>query len=154
MKVSGLESQIVEHPFFADFKPEYIDLLAGCASHVTFHAGDYIHHEGDPATSFFAIRHGRVAVEVDLPGRGPLVVETLGEGDILGWSWLFPPSSWRFDARALELTRAFGFDCTCLSGKLDEDPVMGYDFMRRFASVFVKRFEAARMQLIDLYGSR
>ena len=152
MKIAGLESQIVEHSFFADMKPSYVDLLAGCAQHVTFHAGDIIHREGDEATSFFAIRHGRVAVEVDLPGRGPLVVETLGEGDILGWSWLFPPYSWRFDARAVELTRAFGFDCTCLRGKLGEDAVMGYDFMQRFARVFVRRFEAARMQLIDLYG--
>ncbi|MCG8457344.1 MAG: cyclic nucleotide-binding domain-containing protein [Holophagales bacterium] len=152
MKISGLESRIVEHPFFADLKPEYVDLLAGCASHVTFRAEEMIQHEGDPATSFFAIRHGRVAVEVDLPGRGPLVVETLGEGDILGWSWLFPPYTWRFDARAMELTRAFGFDCTCLRDKLDGDPAMGYEFMRRFAGVFLRRLAAARLQLIDLYG--
>jgi len=152
MKIEGLGKQIVEHPFFSDMKEEYVDLLAGCARHVTYHAGDYVHREGDPAAQFFAIRHGRIAVEVDLPGRGPLVVETLNEGDVLGWSWLFPPYSWRFDARAVGLTRAFGFDCTCLRDKLDDDPVMGYDFMRRFAKVFVRRFEAARMQLIDLYG--
>lgn len=153
MKTAGLEDQIVQHAFFSDMQREYVELLAGCSRHTVLHAGDYIHREGDEASSFFAIRQGRVAIEVDVPGRGPLVIETLEQGDLLGWSWLFPPYSWRFDARVVELTRAFEFDATCLRGKLDADPVMGYDFMRRFATVFVRRFEAARMQLVDLYGN-
>ncbi len=153
MKTAGLEKQIIQHPFFADMQSDYVELLSGCCRHSVFHAGDTIHSEGDEASSFFAIRQGRVAIEVDVPGRGPLVIETLEGGDVLGWSWLFPPYSWRFDARAVELTRAFHFDATCLRDKLDADPVMGYDFMRRFAPVFIRRFEAARMQLVDLYGN-
>ena len=85
--------------------------------------------------------------------RGAIVVETLDPGEIVGWSWLFPPYVWHFDARAVDDVRAVAFDGACLRGKCDQDPVLGYALMQRVAHVMYERLQDARMRLLDLYGS-
>jgi CRP-like cAMP-binding protein len=108
---------------------------------------------GEPANEFFAIRHGRASIELHSSERGPLILQTVEAGDIVGWSWLFPPCQWKFDVRALEQVRAISFDGQCLRGKCERDCAMGYEFMKRFAQVFMERLESARLQLLDLYGT-
>ena len=139
-------------PFFEGLKPEYIALIAGCGQNVHYDAGAYLLREGEAAEKFFAIRGGSVAVETYVPSRGPVVLQTLGEGEILGWSWLFPPYVWQFDARAREEVRATAFDGACLRTKCDADPALGYDLMKRLARLISNRLEAARRQLLDVYG--
>ncbi len=80
------------------------------------------------------------------------MISTLGEGAVVGWSWLFPPHRWSFDARALEQVRAVAFDGGCLRGKCDADHELGYELMRRFAAVMLERLQATRLQLLDVYG--
>src|SRR5262245_43450434 len=133
--------------------PAYRALIAGCGKNVRFEAGELLSKAEHPANEFFAIRHGRVSVELHSNERGPLILQTLEAGDVVGWSWLFPPYHWKFDVRALEQVRAINFDGECLRGKCERDPVMGYDFMKRFARVFMERLEATRLQLLDLYGN-
>src|SRR5947208_770756 len=86
-----LEPILSEHPFFQGLEERYFQLLLGCASNVRFEAGKFIFREGDEANQFYLIRHGRVSLEIHAPERGPITVDTLEEGEILGWSWLFPP---------------------------------------------------------------
>jgi len=152
MIMRSLEPLLAEHPFLRGLEPGHLALLVGCASNVVFQPGEYLIHEGDEARSFFVIRQGRVAVETSAPGRGALPIQTLGPGDILGWSWLVPPHRNRFDGRALELTRAIALDGTCLRGKCEEDHHLGYELLKRFSRVMVERLEATRLQLMDLYG--
>ncbi|MFQ6026644.1 MAG: cyclic nucleotide-binding domain-containing protein [Dehalococcoidia bacterium] len=152
MQRRSLETILAEHPFFRGLDPEYLELLGSCASNVRFAAGEVIFREGDPADNFYLLRHGHIALEVFTPDRGALNVATLGEGDVLGWSWLFPPYKWLFDVRTVELTRAIALDGTCLRGKCDEDPRLGYDLMKRFAQIMVERLLATRLQLLDLYS--
>lgn len=145
---------IRQHPFFAGIGAADLDLISGCGRNVVFPAGAYLFHEGDPADRFYLIRHGRVALEVAVPGRPPLVVQTLGEGEICGVSWLVPPHRWSFDARAMALVRAVALDAVCLRGKCDENHDLGYALMQRFMPVLVRRLQATRLQLLDLYGAR
>ena len=93
-----------------------------------------------------------MALEVDAPGRGPLIIETLHRGDVVGWSWLFEPYRWELDARARELTRVVAFDGACLRGKCEVDHELGYQLMRRFAASLTEGLEATRLQLLDVYG--
>ncbi len=79
------------------------------------------------------------------------MIETIGPGQILGVSWLLPPYTWTFDARAVEPTSAISIDGACLRGKCEDDPVLGYEFFKRFAGLFHERLHAARLQLLDLY---
>jgi CRP/FNR family transcriptional regulator, cyclic AMP receptor protein len=148
-----IDALLSEHPFFKDMKDPYRALIAGCGKNVVFDAGQLLAKTDDPANDFFAIRHGRVTIELHAPERGPLILQTVEAGDILGWSWLFPPYRWTFDLRAIEQVRAVSFDGKCLRGKCERDPAMGYDFMKRFAQVFMQRLQATRLQLLDLYGT-
>ncbi len=150
--IRGLETLLAEHPFFKGLDPAYLSFIAGCGANVTFQAGEYIFREGDPADHFYIIRHGRVQREIFVPERGPLTIDTLTAGDILGWSWLFPPYRRFSDARALDLTRAVALDGACLRDKCDEDHHLGYELMKRLAPLSMKRLQATMLQLLDLYG--
>src|SRR4029453_15972243 len=103
---------------------------------------------------FYVLRHGSVALEMFVPARGTAVIETIEAGEVLGWSWLFEPYRWHFDARALSLVRATAFDGACMRGKCDADPALGYDLMGRFAQVLIGRLQSTRLRLLDVYGVR
>jgi len=150
--IEGLDRFLREHPFFAGMDDAYRKLVAGCAANAVFHAGEYIYREDDPADKFYLIRHGRVALEVHVPAKTPIIVETLKGDDLMGWSWLVPPYRANFDARAQELTRLVSLDAACLRGKMEKDSALGYELHKRFAPVVAARLAAARRQLIDLYG--
>ena len=148
----GIEDLINEAPVFAGLTPAQLELIAGCAANEHVAAGEYLLREGEPAERFYLLRHGSVALEVHAPGRGAILIETFDEGDVIGWSWLFEPYRWQFDARATAPSRLVGFDGLCLRGKCEADHELGYQLMRRFAASIVARLQAARLQLLDLYG--
>ncbi len=150
--IEGLDRILRDHPFFAGMPDGYRDLVVGCAENAVFSAGQYLYRENDPADTFYLIRQGHVALEVHVPGRAPIVVDTLGGGELLNWSWLAPPYRAQFDARAVELSRVIGLDGKCLRGKMEQDSALGYELHRRFAPVVASRLAAARRQLIDMYG--
>jgi len=149
-----LEDLLAEHPFFQGLDKNHICVIADCASNVVFEEGEQIFKEGDDANYFYVLRHGRVALEVFVPRRGPVNILSVEEGDVLGWSWMFPPYKWHFDARAVELTRAAVFDARCLRDKYEKDPKLGYDLMTRFAQVMLDRMNISRMQMLDMYGKK
>ncbi len=149
--MQDLEPIIAEHRFLKGLAPPYLKELVGCASNVRFQAGEYIFRQGEEASTFYAVRQGAVALEIFVPEKGGVVIQNVGEGDVLGWSWLIPPHRWRFDARAVEETRAIAFDGTCLRGKCEEDHNFGYELLKRFSEVITQRLEATRMQLVDVY---
>lgn len=138
--------------FFEGMSEDEIALIAGCGRNVRFDAGETILRQGDPADVFYVIRQGSVAVGHFVPPRGEIVIETLELGDLLGWSWLFPPYRAHFDARALVTVRATQFDGTCLRAKCADDPALGYDLMSRFAQVLIERLQWTRLRLLDVYG--
>ena len=108
--------------------------------------------EGEPADAFYVIRDGAVALETAVPGRGPAVLHTVHDGELLGWSWLVPPYRSAFDARALDTVHAVAIDGACLRRKCERDPTLGYDLLKVVATVFARRLEETRMRLLDLYA--
>lgn len=152
MAIRTLEELISGAPAFAGLSPSQLELIAGCAVNQHFDAGERLFTEGGPAERFYLIREGAVALEIDAPGRGPLVIETLHEGDVVGWSWLFEPYRWEFDARATQPAATISFDGACLRGKCQDDHELGYQLMHRFAALLIDRLQATRLQLLDVYG--
>lgn len=152
MTVRNLEPYIVEHPFFRDLPSDYVASIAGCAKNVTFRQGEFIFRSGTDADAFYIVRHGKIAIEAPGPKAEPRRIQTIDEGEILGWSWLFPPYQWMFDARALALTRAVSIDGRCLREKCEEDHSFGYELMKRFSALVGDRLEAACMQIMDVYA--
>jgi CRP-like cAMP-binding protein len=152
LKSQTLEVILAEHPFFKSLKPDQLRFLAGCASNLRFKPGEFLYREEAEANDFFVIREGRVAIETFSPKRGVITIQTLTSGDVLGWSWLFPPYHAHFAARVMEPTRVLRFDGKCLRKKCDEDHDLGYELLRRFSEVMIQRLQATRLQLLDIYG--
>jgi CRP/FNR family transcriptional regulator, cyclic AMP receptor protein len=149
-----LDELIGDSPVFAGLDPRHLELIAGCGGNDHADAGEYLFREGGNADRFFLIREGAIALEVDAPGRGALVVETLHAGDVVGWSWLFAPYRWQFDGRTVEASRLVAFDGRCLRDKCEADHELGYQLMRRFAAAAIQRLQATRLQLLDVYAPR
>jgi CRP-like cAMP-binding protein len=147
-----LEPVLSEHPFLKGLEAHHLQLIVGCASNVVFQEGQFVFRANEEAKQFYVIRHGKVAVDIFSPERGPVTIQTLGEGEILGWSWLIPPYHWHFDARAIELTRAIVLDGACLRQKCEQDHDLGYELLKRFAHIMEQRLQAMSMQLLDVYG--
>jgi CRP/FNR family cyclic AMP-dependent transcriptional regulator len=150
--MQGLDELIAHVPTFAGLAEDQLKLIAGCGRNRHIDAGEMLFNEGDPADHFFLIRRGLIALEVHAPGRGPLRIETLEHGEVVGWSWLFEPFRWQLDARVLEGSELIEFDAACLRGKVQADHELGYQLMSRFAANVVSRLQATRFQLLDVYG--
>ena len=148
-----LEPILTEHPFLKGLEPHYLKLVVGCASNVRFKAGQYLFREGEEAERFYMIRQGKVALEIHAAKGGSIILQTIGEDEVLGWSWLVPPYHYRFQARAVEPTRAIALDGRCLRTKSEEDHGLGYELLKRFCHIIVERLDATRLQLLDVYGT-
>lgn len=144
---ADLRKEISEHPFMRGISPDQVAMLADCAMRSSFAAGDQIFREGDPANRFYLITRGTVSLESARNG-GTTHVQDIGAGDVLGWSWLFPPYVWHFSARATENSEAIFLYGTRIRELCEEDPSLGYELMRRTASVLINRLMAARAELV------
>jgi CRP-like cAMP-binding protein len=144
---------VKEHPFFAGMDAGFVALVSGCAKNARFEAGQFLFREGERADWFYLLRNGRAAIELRDPARGAVTLQTLREGELCGLSWLVPPYRWTYDARALEGVRAIAVDAACLRRKSEADPRLGYEMMKRFMPPLLERLQAARMQMIDVYGA-
>jgi CRP/FNR family cyclic AMP-dependent transcriptional regulator len=149
--MENMQRILAESSFFKGMKREHVEILAGCASNVRFEAGDVILSGGKAAEVCYLIRQGKVALEVIAPARGPITIQTVGEGEVLGWSWLVRPYEWHFDARTEELTRAIALDGECLRRKSESDYCFGYELLKRFTELMGERLRATRLQLVNVY---
>ena len=150
METDAIEGTLREHTFFMGMKDEYLRSLAENATVERFEAGDVIFKEGEPARNFYLIRAGNVALQQVSYRTEPFTVLTLRRGDILGWSWLFPPYRCRLTAKALDITRAIALDGEKLRAKCDEDHQLGYELMKRFAQIIDSRFDAVSEHLVEV----
>lgn len=143
---------LASHPFLAGMTREQLERLAPWGHRALFHPGARIFSEGGLADRFWLIREGQVALDTHVPGRGGVVIETLGPSTVLGWSWLFPPYRWHLGATAVAQTLAVEFDAAGVRRICAEDAEIGSELHRRFIQVVVDRLQATRIRLLDLYG--
>jgi len=138
------------HQFTRGMADDDIAALAGVASHVRLPARHKLFEEGGTADRFWLIQAGRVALDMQVPGRGRVVIEALGMGDVIGWSWLYPPYQWRLGAVAMQPTQAFEIDGAKVREMCADDPSFGYELTRRFLAIVVHRLQATRSRLLDI----
>jgi CRP/FNR family transcriptional regulator, cyclic AMP receptor protein len=144
--------ELAGHAFLRGLPPALLAPLATASTPVTMREGKRIFEEGAAASGFWLIRHGEVALDIHVPGRHRILVETLDDGDILGLSWLSPPLPWQFGAAALTETTAYELDVAAVLAACDEDPVLGYQLVRRAMAAASRRLQATRVRLLDLYA--
>jgi CRP-like cAMP-binding protein len=151
--MEDLERLLLEHDFLKGLSEEHTRLLVSCAKNVRFGPGDFLLQEGREATTFYLVRAGHVALEVNVPGKGVVQMESVGPGDVLGLSWLIPPYRLHLDARAVEPVVALAFDSTCLRGKMESDHDLGFALTKRLFEKAYRRLERVRLQRLDVYKS-
>ncbi len=141
---------VKEHPFLEEFNAHQYRILTDCAMQTHFRPGETLFREGDPADSFYLIQQGKVALEARTKDHGLALIQTLGEGEVLGWSWLFPPYFWHFSASALEDTDALHLRASILRDECEADHDLGFALIKRIASVMLQRLQATRKQMLEL----
>ncbi|HEX8372684.1 MAG TPA: cyclic nucleotide-binding domain-containing protein [Chthoniobacterales bacterium] len=143
-----IRSLIADHPFLRDLNPSHLDLLSKYAMERTFEEGDLIFKQGDMANRFYLIQSGHVRLSSNTEAGVTSEIETIGTGDVLGWSWLFEPRLWHFDAHALEKTETVFLYATPLLAEFEADPAFGYEMMSRMAAVAIRRLQMTREKLL------
>ncbi len=139
---------LAAHPFLHGMSGDHLAVLAQTASDVTFPAQHRLFEDGGGASRFWLIQSGHVALDLHVPGQGRMKIDSIGMGELLGWSWLFPPYRWAFGAVAVGPVEAFEFDGRAVRACCESDPVLGYELTRRLARVVAKRLQVTRVRLI------
>jgi CRP/FNR family cyclic AMP-dependent transcriptional regulator len=142
-------ARVAKHPFLAGMSKHHLDLLARYAKPVRFKSGEIVFRAGEPADGFYLVETGAIAVEGSVMEHGQITTDTVHAGEPLGWSWLFPPYVWHFDARVIEPTTAIFFDGKTLRQHYDEDLTLGHDLFKRISQVMVRRLQAARRKFLE-----
>jgi CRP/FNR family transcriptional regulator, cyclic AMP receptor protein len=148
------EGCLKPHPFLENCSPDFLNHLEEFATDVEFAPGQIILHENDYADRFYLICEGKIALESDSTGDRTIAIQTLGSGDILGSSWLFPPFTWHLSARTLEPCKAIALNAAALLIRAEQDPVFGYELMKRISRQVVRRLHATRKRLLHEIKSR
>jgi CRP/FNR family transcriptional regulator, cyclic AMP receptor protein len=151
--MNALNETITKHPFFRGMPPEHLVLLSEGAREATLNAGEVLFREGEPANQFYLIESGTIALEAHQTAAGATLIQKLGAGEVLGWSWLFPPFIWHFQARAVEPTRVVVLSGAHLLITAERNRDFGYELMKRLAQVVIHRLQATRKQLLAAKGS-
>jgi len=149
---SDIEAFLADVDILAELSPEHLHEIAKGARERTYDPNDSVLEMDQPALAFHAIRSGMIAVEINPADRGPLIIETLGPGEVVGVSWLLPPYRWAFAARAIEPTTTVMVDAEPIRDLADQDPAFGYQLYKRFSSIIHHRLVSARIRALDLYG--
>ena len=147
------DTELARSPIFANLSPAELDLVSAAAHQVRYPAGHRLFLEGAPARGCWLIHDGCVALDLTVPGRGRVVVQTLGAGDVLGWSWLLPPYEWHFGAVTAQPTTATELDTELLRRLAGEDTRFGYGLALSLFEACVQRLQATRARLLDVYGN-
>ena len=148
-KVESLEKAVAAHPFLLGVSEHHLRLLADAAMQTHFERNQIIFHEGEQANRFYLIQHGHVILESKLESGESVMIDTIGSGDLLGWSWLFPPYLWQFTARAVEPSAAIFFYGTVLREYCEQDHSLGFELLKRMSEVMTRRLQHARGKLLD-----
>lgn len=148
-EAESMATRVALHPFLAGMNRNQLALLTDCAMAVAFKKGKEICREGEVANWFCLIESGKVVVESKDELGNPLVIDTVGAGDLLGWSWMFPPYAWHFTARAIEPTTAIFFHGTILREYCEKDHSLGYELLKRMTAVMNRRMQAARSMMLS-----
>ena len=147
------EEVLTQHPFFKGISDEHLEFLVSVARPLHIESNRFLFRQGSPADCFLVFHSGDMAMELHVGAKGARIIQTVSPGEVVGWSWLYPPHRWMYDGRALNAV-----DCLCLDGesvrtRMEQDHEFGYEILNRFGEVIVEALNLTRLQLLDVYGA-
>lgn len=147
----NLTESISESGLLSHLGSGEIQFLASVATETHFGPDQIVFEEDSEADTFYIIRSGRIGLELTSAMRRPIVIQTLGPGDLIGLSWFFPPYRWSWRARAIEETDAVAFDAAQVRTECEADAHLALEILRIVSAQAVQRLHSSRTQLLDLY---
>jgi len=144
--------RVADHPFFQGLDADLTREASRLAVERRFETGELIVRDGDQATSFYLVFYGKIALEVETSEKPRLTIQTVGPGEVLGWSWLVPPYHWRLDARVLKPTQVLAIDAPAFREAMAAHPDEGYQLLLRLLPIIAQRLENTQIQLLDIHG--
>ncbi|MEV6663918.1 cyclic nucleotide-binding domain-containing protein [Streptomyces nigra] len=132
--------------------PPQRERLMELARETSFAEDTRIFEAGGTADRFWVIRSGAVTLDQQVSPLQRITVASLGAGDLLGWSWLFPPYRWDFGAEAFSPVRAYEFEAAAVLRLCDEDTALGLTLVRYVAEILAHRLEMTRGQLMERHA--
>lgn len=151
-EAAAMIARLQQLPLLAGLAPAQLALLADCALTSRFRRGEIIFREGEAANRFYLIETGWVALESGVAFGEPVVIETIGGEDLLGWSWMLPPYVWHFSARAIEPTQVIHFESAILREYCERDHSLGFELHKRMSTIMMKRLQAARRKMVAIHA--
>lgn len=152
MSEPGILGVFASHAFLQKLSEQHRLRLAAGVKPFTVAPGQFLAREGEPAHAFYLIQSGHVAIGTHLAERGMVAVQTIGPGEVVGWSWLLPPFRWHFDARAVDAVQGLAFDAAWLREQCEQDHELGYHILKQLLTVVSSRLTASRVQRLDIYS--
>jgi CRP-like cAMP-binding protein len=140
---------LAAHPFLHGMSEAHLEQVASCTQVITVTVGQHLGRERETANAFYLLQTGRVAIEVHSPQKGSVRIQTIGPGEIVGWSWLVPPHRWQFDARVVETIQALALDARSLRARCEQDHELGYQLLKNLVEVIGRRLAATRLELLE-----
>jgi CRP/FNR family cyclic AMP-dependent transcriptional regulator len=151
MSASAVSDAVADHPFLQGLREPHRKRLAPEIKHFKAAPGEYLSREGEPARGFYLIQSGSVAIGTHLAERGATPIQTVGPGEVVGWSWLVPPYHWQFDACVVNALQGLAIDAGWLREQCENDHELGYDLVKQLLTVISGRLAACRVQRLDIY---
>lgn len=151
MTEPGILAAFADHAFIQALSEQHRMRLASGVRPFTASPGEYLAREGEPAHAFYLIQSGQIEIDMYLARRGAVPIQTVGAGEVVGWSWLLPPYRWQFDARAVDAVQGLSFDAAWLREQCEQDHELGYQLLKQLLAVVGSRLTATRVQRLDIY---
>jgi len=146
-------ARLNEHPFAAGLTERQLDRIAAIATPAALATGQRLFEEGGQAGALWLIMSGRIAIDLAVPGHSPVIIETVGAGEVLGLSWLTPAARWQFGASAQLPATTFRLASAELVQLCQADHELGYLLTRRLLGTAISRLQAARIRILDIYAT-
>jgi len=135
--------------FLQDIEDQYLQELAPLAELRKFAPGTVLFREGQSHPNIYLMISGTVALDFRFSGR---VLQTVGPGELLGWTPILGQVEMTATARVLELTQAVAIRASQLIALCEHNPRFGFEFMRQTARALSRRLNATKLQLLDVYS--
>lgn len=149
MNAPSVIEYLSNHAFFGGLSSETLSFLSNCCSRVEISKGHVLFHQGETADNFYVVLNGNISIEMPAIMGPSVVIQSLGQDQVLGWSWLISPYKWSFQAKAIEDTELLRFDGKAILAQCELDPKFGYELLKKFAELMSVRLDSARQKMME-----
>ena len=136
--------------FFKGLNDEYLTKIGALCQEETYRADDVIIKEGEEAKRLYILLEGAMVIQIHLKEHQDVIVSAVEEeGELFGWSALVEPRCYTASVKCLETSRVLSVPGEELETLFKNDPVMGFTFMKKLASLIDRRLCTTRNRLVS-----